>query len=116
MVNLNKMVLINLFKNLELHFNINTSLAITIVYDALKSNLPDFTKRKIIEKFDEVLGLDLLKEEKVEIPPEIKELAEMRWQAKQNKDWTKADEIRKSLSENGYLIKDSKDGYEILKS
>ena len=95
--------------------NINTSSAITVLYDALKSNASDNTKRKLIEKFDEVLGLDLLKEEKVEIPEEIKSLAEQRWQAKVNRDWAKADELRNVLSQKGYIIKDNKDGYEIVK-
>lgn len=101
---------------LALEDNLNTSLAITVVYDVLKSNASDITKSKLIAKFDEVLGLDLFKQEIHEIPAEIKELAENRWQAKLNKDWAKADEYRNALTQKGYTIKDSKDGYEIVKN
>ncbi|MBQ8909099.1 MAG: cysteine--tRNA ligase [Clostridia bacterium] len=63
-------------------------------------------------KFNQVLGLNLDEEE---IPAEIKELAEKRWQAKQNKDWATADAVRAELDAKGYVVKDSKEGYEILK-
>jgi len=54
-------------------------------------------------------------EEVVDIPEEIQELAELRWQSKQAKDWTKADEYRKIITDKGYAILDSKDGYKIEK-
>ncbi len=49
------------------------------------------------------------------IPQDIQDMARQRWQAKQSKDWTTADALRKSLSEKGYEIKDAKDSYEIIK-
>ena len=54
-------------------------------------------------------------EVKQEIPSNIKELAEKRWLAKQNKDFTLADSLRNELTKLGFIIKDSKDGYEIQK-
>lgn len=51
----------------------------------------------------------------VDVPAEIAELAEKRWQAKQSKDWTTADALRKELDAAGWIIKDSKDGYQVLK-
>lgn len=50
-----------------------------------------------------------------DVPEDIKVLAEERWQAKQNRDWAKADELRNKLLELGYVILDSKDGYKINK-
>ena len=41
--------------------DINTSLAITALYDVLKSDANDATKRALINDFDRVLSLDLLK-------------------------------------------------------
>lgn len=41
--------------------DINTSLAITAVYDVLKADMNDATKRAVIEDFDRVLALDLTK-------------------------------------------------------
>lgn len=50
-----------------------------------------------------------------DIPAEIKDIAEKRWQAKSNKDWAMADELRKTLAEKGWIVKDSKEGYDIIK-
>ncbi len=50
------------------------------------------------------------------VPVEIQQLAEARWQAKLNKDWAEADVLRSKITEAGWTIKDSKDGFEILKS
>ena len=68
--------------------------------------------------FDRVfgVGLNLQNEEKIEeIPADIKELAELRWNAKLNKDWANADKYRNEIQEKGYAILDSKDGYRIEK-
>lgn len=54
-------------------------------------------------------------EVKQEIPSNIKELAEKRWIAKQNRDFALADSLRNELTKLGFTIKDSKDGYEIQK-
>lgn len=64
-------------------------------------------------KFNEVLGFSL---EEEEIPSKILDLAEKRWQAKKAKDFTLADDIRKKLTEMGYTVKDTRDGYEITKN
>ena len=106
---------ISQFKS-ALEDNLNTSLAITVLYDALKSQASNNTKRKLIAKFDDVLSLDLLKQIELSIPDEIKALAEQRWQAKQARDWAEADRLRAELSSKGYTIKDSKDKYEIIKN
>ena len=49
------------------------------------------------------------------IPEEIISLAEERLLARKNKDWAKSDEIRAIIDEKGYVIKDSKDGYNVEK-
>ena len=46
-----------------------------------------------------------------DIPEEVKELAEKRWQAKLAKNWAVADELRAKLDSLGYNVKDSKEGY-----
>ncbi len=55
------------------------------------------------------------KEEEEEIPAEIKAIAEERRTARTNKNWARADELRAALAERGYVVKDSKTGYEIKK-
>ncbi|MBP5357420.1 MAG: cysteine--tRNA ligase [Clostridia bacterium] len=66
---------------------------------------------------DKVLGLSLDKDESSEltIPEEVKAIAEERLAARKEKNWAKSDELRNKLSELGYMVKDSKDGYELEK-
>ena len=54
-------------------------------------------------------------QEKIDIPQEIQELLNKRQEARNNKNWTKSDEIRDELKEKGYLVKDTKDGQTIEK-
>ena len=51
-----------------------------------------------------------------EIPADVKAIAEERWSARQNKDWAKSDELRAVLSNLGYTVKDSKEGYTLTKN
>ena len=109
----------NYFKN-AMDNNLNTSLAITCLYDVLKSNMNDYTKYKLISEFDEVLSLNLCKEEETTAvinEEEINRLIEERNLAKKNRDYEKADKIRNDLLEKGIMLKDSRDGttYEIVK-
>lgn len=99
--------------------NLNTSLALTTIYDLLKDDMNDYTKIKLIENFDTVLSLDLLKEEekaKAENEEEILKLIEERAEAKKNKDFSRADEIRNDLLAKGIRLIDTKEGttYEIV--
>ena len=96
--------------------DLNISAAITILYDSLKDNtLSDATKLYLVNNFDQVLGLDLLKEEKIEVEDEIKELINKRNEAKKNKDFVTADQIRDLIFEKGYIIKDTREGVLIEK-
>ena len=91
----------------------NTSLAITTVYDVIKSDTNDYTKRKLIEDFDKVLSLDLTVDEPNtphESEEEILAMIEERSIAKKNKDYAKADKIREELLKYGIKLLDAKDG------
>lgn len=64
------------------------------------------------------LGLKLFFEEAPPvsaIPEEVQELAQKRWEAKQNKDWGQADSLRDAITELGWRILDRKDGYDLEK-
>ena len=74
------------------------------------------SKREIIAKMDLVLGLDLLKKEKINVPSEIEKLAKERWEAKQKKDFKKADELRNKINKLGFVVNDKPDGWEIRKA
>lgn len=63
----------------------------------------------------EALGLKLPALEAVDVPADIRALAEARLEARNNKDWAKSDEIREQLTALGWAIKDSKGTYELSK-
>lgn len=107
------------FKN-YIEDDLNTSNMITLVYDILKdTSVNDGTKRKLIEKFDEVLSLDLLKVDEVSSghdDEEILKKIELRNEAKKNKDFVTADAIRDELLEQGVRLIDTREGttYELI--
>ena len=49
----------------------------------------------------------------VEVPEDVKELAEQRWQAKCDKNWSESDRLRDEVIALGWVIKDGKEGYDI---
>ena len=88
--------------------DVNTSMGITLLYDVLKAELDDATKRAIIGSFDEVLSLDLLKEEvkaetavDAELEAYVLAKIEERKAAKKEKNFALADAIRAELLEKG---------------
>jgi len=96
--------------------DLNTANALTLLYDVLKLDTTDTTKRNIIEYFDTVLSLDLTKKNNHEIDLEyINSMISKRNVAKKAKDFTTADNIRKTLEEQGVYLKDTRDGttYEV---
>lgn len=111
----------NIFKE-AISNDLNTSSMITVLYDLLKDEeVNDKTKRNLIEKFDEVLSLDLLKTEEFEIDSdlekEVNELIAKRAEAKKNKDFALADQIRDELLSRNIKLIDTREGtkFEIIK-
>lgn len=98
--------------------DLNTSSAITVIYDVLRSDINDVTKLELIKSFDEVLSLDLLKDhgndKEGSVDSELKEYIlakiEERKAAKKEKDFAKADAIRDELAAKGIQIKDTREG------
>ena len=102
--------------------DLNLPLAMGIVWDLLKNETKSKQIAELIIKFDKILGLDLINsekyqiEERIEIPEEIELLAKQRIEAKQNKDYQRADELRAEVINRGYNIKDLPENkYEITK-
>jgi len=53
-------------------------------------------------------------EETVPVPDDVLRLAEERWTAKQSKDWTTADDLRKRLELAGWIVKDGKESFTVV--
>ncbi len=101
----------NKFKD-SLADNLNTANAITILYEVLKSNLNGKTKYELIKSFDKVLSINLIEEKTIskELEEYINKKIEERLEAKKNKDYALADEIREELNSKGITLKDTKEG------
>lgn len=102
--------------------DLNTSLAVTALYDVLKAKTNDRTKLAALADFDRVLSLDLLahaekirlaakaEEAAEEHDPEIDELVRQRTEAKKAKNFAEADRIRNVLKDRGITIIDTPQG------
>ena len=103
-----------------LNADLNTSLAVTAVYDVLKAKTNDATKLAALKDFDTVLGLNLLEaakkyrdaqpKEEYGSDPEIDALVAARAEAKKAKNWAEADRIRDELKAQGIEIIDTPQG------
>ena len=84
--------------------------ALSVIWDVVKYEKKSDILAKLLLKFDFVLGLNIEKEQKVELPEEILQIVEERKLARINKDWKKSDELRDKLISLGYNVKDTPNG------
>ena len=92
--------------------DLNTSNAVTVLYDLLKDNdVNGKTKLELIKSFDKVLSLDLIKLNVVSDKHDyIMSKIELRNNAKKNKDYELADKIRNELLNEGIVLVDTREG------
>jgi cysteinyl-tRNA synthetase len=99
--------------------DLNTPKAVQVFIKALDDF--DFDSKKklaLLEKMDEVLGLDVanMKEEKISVPRDIQTLIDAREKLRKEKKWADADVVRERIKEKGFLIKDTPQGPHIEKA
>lgn len=100
--------------------DLNTSMAITVVYDVVKADISGKTKLALLNAFDKVLSLNLttagakLLEAGTSVDSDlesfIQEKIAERVAAKKEKDFARADAIRDELLAKGVAIKDTREG------
>ena len=108
----------NLFHDYQQKFkdalsdDLNTANALTVLYEVLKHDMNNKTKLALIEDFDQVLSLSLLKVEEIDddLKQQVLELIAERTEAKKEKNFARADEIREILKNMGIQIKDTREG------
>ena len=95
--------------------DLNMPRALALTWELLRSDLPDAVKKGTLLQFDRVLGLglaDWMPQESL-VPEEIMALVQERSEARANKQWQKADELREMIVEAGYEVEDTADGVRI---
>lgn len=102
--------------NLAINDDLNLPKALQVLELLLKDeSILNEDKIETIKEMDSVFGLDLLKEEEIEIPKEILEISQKRQKAREEKNWEISDKLRDELKEKGWNILDTKEGFNLEK-
>ena len=95
--------------------DMNMPLALSVVWEAVKYPEKSPKIAQLLKKFDTVLGIKIDEVQETKIPQEILDLVKERKQARSDKNWSESDRLRDLIAEKGYIVKDTKDGTEVLK-
>ncbi len=96
--------------------DLNMPVAMSVVWEVAKMQEKSKKVAELLKSFDKVLGIKIDEYKEEEIPQEIKELLELRKQARENKEWNESDRLREEIKAKGYIVKDSKEGQTIEKA
>ena len=99
----------------ELNDDLNLPRALAVAWETLRGPLPPAVKRATLAKFDDVLGLGLAtwQPKAVDVPAEVRSLADARAAARKAKDFAEADRLRGALMGLGWDMEDQPDGYKL---
>ena len=93
--------------------------ALAVVWEVVKSNIPNSDKNDLLHEFDEILGVGLGKVPKVskvaKVPKDIEELVRQRETLRKEEKFEESDKIRKKMEDMGYLIEDTEQGPKVSK-
>lgn len=88
--------------------DLNMPEAIAVFWQMLRDDkIKSEDKKATALDFDRVLGLNLTKTEKIEVPDEVKKLVSEREKARSEKDYARADKLREQIEKLGYIVEDS---------
>ncbi len=96
--------------------DMNTPRALALVWDVLRDEkLNASEKYSVLLRYDCVLGFGLADLAEDKIPAAVLTLAQERLKARLGKEWKKSDELRDQIKELGYIVGDTKEGFELKK-
>jgi cysteinyl-tRNA synthetase len=105
--------------NEAINDDLNIPAGLAVMWDVVRNDLLSPKSRlELLYDFDNVFGLglkDVKEKSGDDIPEEVMTLVNQRTEAKKNKDFKLADELRNKVKEQGYVIVDKKDGVEVKK-
>jgi cysteinyl-tRNA synthetase len=107
--------------------DLNISAALAALFDMIREintlidqNKVGLTGAKqtieLMKQFNGVLGVIQFEKVADNIPPELTEALKQREEARQTKNWAKADQLRDLITSSGYLIEDTADGVRLKKA
>ncbi len=105
----------------SLNHDLNTPAALGGIFTGLReaANMTGEEAASALAGFNRLLralGITLPAEvvnDTIIIPDHVRALAEARWEARSMKKWKESDTLRDQLAEQGWFVKDGKDGYEL---
>ena len=88
--------------------DLNLPEVLAVVWEMVKSNIPNFDKVDLLRQFDRVLGLDLSKTSylRLQTPVKVEKLIEQREAVRKMRNYAKADKIRMDIEKLGYRVED----------
>ena len=103
--------------------NLKTAESLVVFQDLLKDKTVNpATKLELIKFVDDLLGLEFLSHaqklhdlESETAPDNVQELAQKRREAKKNRDFATADELRNTIDSMGWTVMDTVDGFKLIK-
>ena len=89
--------------------------ALAVVWEMIRSHEADAVKKATILACDEVMGLDIdaWRPEEIVVPDSVQTLVQEREQARSDKNWGKADELRDEILSLGFVLEDTREGTSI---
>lgn len=101
-----------------LNDDLNMPRALAVLWELVRSEEADSVKKATLLACDDVLGLDIANwaPAEIEVPDEVSALVQAREEARAAKDWGRADELRKQVSDLGYVIEDTREGAKIARA
>lgn len=117
----------NLKKDFEAAINddLNTPQALAVLWNLINSyseakkksnwqkNINPKEIYKTILQFDKILGLRLNEVKPIKLPLEIKKIIKEREVLRKNKEWEKADRLRKAIENKDFFVQDAPEGTKI---
>jgi cysteinyl-tRNA synthetase len=96
----------------QVNQDLNMPRALALTWELVKSDLGEATKQATLLLFDRVLGLRLAEWEppRDEVPDEILALVAQRQQARAEKRWAEADDLRAQIRAAGFEVEDTPEG------
>ncbi|MEX2514864.1 MAG: cysteine--tRNA ligase [Candidatus Paceibacterota bacterium] len=97
-----------------MHDDLNTPEALAVIWKLLDNEtIQDTDKAATIADFDRILGLDITSSPEINIPAEVKKLADEREEARSAGNYQLGDELREKIEAKGFQVNDADDGFHI---